>query len=130
MSRPRVHVTRRLPGGAMDLLAQHADVDVWRGDVPPPPEELRRRAAASDGILTLLTDRVDEALLKAAPRLLVVSNMATGFDNIDIAAASRHNVLVTRTPGVLSETVAYFTFALLLAAPRRVAEADRHVRED
>jgi len=121
-------VTRRLPGGALDLLGQHADVAVWDGELPPPPEELRRQAAASDGLLTLLTDRIDEALLEAAPRLLVVSNMATGFDNIDLAAAGRHNVLVTRTPGVLNETVADFTFALLLAAARRVAEADRHVR--
>ncbi|MBI2912746.1 MAG: D-glycerate dehydrogenase [Chloroflexi bacterium] len=128
MSRHRVYVTRLLPGGAPELLAQHADVDVWQGDLPPPPKELQRRAAASDGILTLLTDRVDEALLEGAPRLLVVSNMATGFDNVDVAAASRCNVLVTRTPGVLSETVADFTFALLLAAARRVAEADRHVR--
>ena len=128
MSRPRVYVTRRLAGGALDLLSQHADVEGWEGELPPPSEELRRQAATSDGLLTLLTDRVDQALLEAAPRLLVVSNMATGFDNIDVAAASRHNVLVTRTPGVLNETVADFTFALLLAAARRVAEADRHVR--
>ena len=128
MARPRVYVTRRLPGGALDLLAQHSDVQVWEGELPPPRQELLRRAATCDGLLTLLTDTIDEELLKAAPRLLVVSNMATGFDNIDLAAASRRNILVTRTPGVLSQTVAEFTFALLLAAARRVAEADRHVR--
>ena len=129
MSRPRVYVTRRLPGGALELLAQHADVGVWEGELPPPAEVLLRQAATCDGLFTLLTDRIDEKLLEAAPRLLVVSNMATGFDNVDLAAASRKDVLVTRTPGVLSETVADFTFALLLAAARRVVEADRHVRQ-
>ncbi len=128
MARPLVYVTRRLPGGAPGLLAQHTELRLWEGELPPPREELLRQAACCDGLLTLLTDRIDEELLKAAPRLLVVSNMATGFDNVDVAAASRHNVLVTRTPGILSETVADFTFALLLAAARRVVEADRHVR--
>jgi len=128
MSRPQVYVTRRLPGGALGLLAEYTDVRVWQGELPPPREELLRQAPACDGLLTLLTDHIDEELLAAAPRLLVVSNMATGFDNIDVAAASSRNVVVTRTPGVLSETVVDFTFALLLAAARRITEADRHVR--
>ena len=126
--RPQVYVTRRLPGGAIDLLRQHCEVAVWEGDRPAPAAELRRRAAQSDGLLTLLTDRVDEQLLTSGSQLLVISNMATGFDNIDVVAASRRNVLVTRTPGVLSETTADFAFALMLAAARRVAEADRYVR--
>jgi glyoxylate reductase len=104
-------------------------VAVWDGELPPPREELLAQASNSDGLLTLLTDRIDQALFDAAPRLLVVSNMATGFDNVDVEAASRRDVLVTRTPGVLSETVADFTFVLLLAAARRVVEADRYVRE-
>ncbi len=128
MTRPRVYVERHLPGGALEYLGQHADVSLWEGELPPPPEDLRSRAADSDGLLTLLTDRVDEALLDAGPDLLVVSNMATGFDNVDVAAATARNVLVTRTPGVLSETTAEFAFALMLAAARRVAEGDRHVR--
>ncbi|MFB3053183.1 MAG: 2-hydroxyacid dehydrogenase [Dehalococcoidia bacterium] len=121
-------MTRRLPGGALDLLAQHTELRVWEEELPPPPQELRSQAAACHGLLTLLTDRVDTALLDSAPNLIVVSNMATGFDNIDLPAASERNVLVTRTPGVLSETVADFTFALLLAAARRIPEADRYVR--
>ena len=129
MPRPRVYVTRHLPGGALDLLAQHADVQLWPGDLPPPPGELKRQAAASDALLTLLTDRIDATLLKQSSRLLVVSNMATGFDNIDIAAASRQAVLVTRTPGVLSETTADFAFTLILAAARRVVEANDYVRQ-
>lgn len=128
MPRPRVFVTRRLPGGAIEFLAQAAEVDVWEGDLPPTPPELARRAADCDGLLCLLTDRVDAALLDAAPRLRAVSNMATGYDNIDIAAATQRGVLVTRTPGVLSQTVAEFTIALMLAAARRVVEGDRHVR--
>jgi glyoxylate reductase len=126
--KPTVFVTRRLPGGALDLLAQHTELRVWEEELPPPPQELRSQAAACHGLLTLLTDRVDTALLDSAPNLIVVSNMATGFDNIDLPAASERNVLVTRTPGVLSDTVADFTFALLLAAARRIPEADRYVR--
>ncbi len=128
MPRPRVFVTRHLPGDALDLLAQQADVEVWPGDLPPSPGELQRQAAASDALLTLLTDRIDAALLEQSGRLLVVSNMATGFDNIDIEAASRRAVLVTRTPGVLSETTADFAFALILAAGRRVVEANDYAR--
>jgi len=121
-------VTRPLPGGALELLSQHADVRLWQGELPPSPGELRRLAPGCHGLLTLLTDRVDTALLDSAPGLIAVSNMATGFDNIDVAAASQRNVLVTRTPGVLTETVADFTFGLMLAAARRIAEADRYVR--
>ena len=129
MPRPRVYVTRHLPGDAIDFLRQHADVEVWAGELPVPQGELESQAAQSDGLLTLLTDRIDEALLERAPRLLVISNMATGFDNVDAAAAGRRNVLVTRTPGVLSETTADFAFALMLAAARRVVEGDRYVRD-
>jgi glyoxylate reductase len=128
VARPTVFVTRRLPGGALDLLAQHTDLRIWEEELPPPRKELLRRAAGCHGLLTLLTDRVDAELLDRAPSLVVVSNMATGFDNIDVAAASERAILVTRTPGVLSETVAEFTFALLLAAARRIPEADRYVR--
>jgi glyoxylate reductase len=111
------------------MLAEAADVDVWEDELPPPPEELARRAADAQGLLSLLTDRVDRALLGTAKGLIAVSNMATGFDNVDVAAASERAVLVTRTPGVLSETTADFTLALILAAARRVAEGDRYVRE-
>ncbi len=128
MVKPIVFVTRVLPGGALDLLAQHTDLHVWEEELPPPRRELLRQAARCHGLITLLTDRVDDELLEGAPQLVAVSNMATGFDNIDIAAASRRSVLVTRTPGVLSETTADFAFALLLAAARRVTEAERYVR--
>jgi glyoxylate reductase len=128
MAKPAVFVTRRLPGGALDLLARETDLQVWEEELPPPRAELLRQAPRCHGLLTLLTDRVDDELLKRAPHMVAVSNMATGFDNIDVAAASEQGVLVTRTPGVLSETVADFTFALMLAAARRLPEAERYVR--
>lgn len=127
--RPRVFVTRRLPGPALERLAKETDVEVWPEELPPSREKLAREAQQSDALLTLLTDRIDALLLHAAPDLLVVSNMATGFDNIDVPAATARRVLVTRTPGVLSETTADFAFALLLAAARRVVEGDRFVRD-
>ena len=126
---PRVFVTRNLPGRAIEKLRETADVDVWPDEVPPSPDELRARSASCHALITLLTDRIDGALFDAATDLIVVSNMATGFDNIDVAAATAHNVLVTRTPGVLSETTADFAFTLLLAAARRVVEGDRYVRD-
>lgn len=127
--RPRVFVARNLPGAAIPALREQADVEVWPDEMPPSPEELRERSAGCDGLLSLLTDRIDESLLDAAPGLLAVSNMATGFDNVDVAAASKRNVLVTRTPGVLSETTADFAFALLMAAARRVVEGDRYAHD-
>lgn len=127
-SKPRVFVTRHLPGGALDFLAGHTDLEWWAGDLPPPREELVRKTASAAGLLTLLTDRIDDELLNQAPSLLIVSNMATGFDNIDVTAANRHGVLVSRTPGVLSATTAEFTIALIFAAARRVVEGDRQVR--
>lgn len=129
MPRPRVYVTRHVPGDALELLGQQTELRVWPEELPPSRDELLREAARSDALLTLLTDRIDGELLDAARGLVVVSNMATGFDNVDVEAATGHNVLVTRTPGVLSETTADFAFALMLAAARRVAEADRYVRE-
>ena len=128
MSKPAVYVTRHLPGKALEFLGEHCNVRLWEGDLPPPAEELRRRAAEVDGLLTLLTDRVDREVLDAAQSLLIVSNMATGFDNVDVTAATERGVLVTRTPGVLSETTADFAFALLLAAARRIVEGHRYTR--
>ncbi len=129
MPRPSVYVTRLLPGGAIEFLKHHASVRVWRGEEPPPEDELVEQSARSDGLLSLLTDRIDANLISASRRLAVVSNMATGFDNVDVVAASNHNVLVTRTPGILSETTAEFAIALMFAASRRIVEADRMVRD-
>ena len=125
---PRVFVTRRLQQEAMDRLAARFRVDLWDSDMPPDYDSLRERAAQADGILCLLTDRIDAALLEAALGLRVVSNMAVGTDNVDVAAATARGIPVGNTPGVLTETTADFAFALLTAAARRIVEADAYVR--
>lgn len=125
----KVYVTRELPSAALDPLAEAATVRVWPEELPPPPEVLLAEAAEADALLTLLTDRIDAAIMAAAPRLRVISNMAVGYDNIDVQEASRRGILVTNTPGILTKTTADFAFALLLAAARRVVEADHYTRQ-
>ncbi|HXX59961.1 MAG TPA: D-glycerate dehydrogenase [Candidatus Sulfotelmatobacter sp.] len=130
-ARPRVFVSRRIPEEGLRLVAQATQVDLWPDDLPPPREELLRRVAGVDGLLALLTDRVDDELLDAAgPQLRVVSNYAVGFDNVDVPACTRRGVAVGNTPGVLTETTADLAFALLMAAARRLAEGYDYVRAD
>ena len=127
---PRVFVARIIPTEGLDLVRGGCDVDVWDDDLPPPRDELLRRVAGCDGVLTLLTDRVDDEFLDAAgPQLRVVSNYAVGFDNIDVAACARRGVAVGNTPGVLTDTTADLAWALLMAAARRLTEGDRYVRD-
>ena len=127
--RPRVFVARRIPDAGLDPIAAACDLDLWEDDLPPPRDELLRRVAGCTGILTLLTDRVDDTLLDAAgPDLRVVSNYAVGFDNIDVPACTRRGIAVGNTPGALTETTADLAWALMLAAARRVGEGDRYVR--
>ena len=124
----RVLVTRRLPFPAVEQLASRHDVAVWDGPLPPPPDVLRERAAGAGALLTLLTDRVDAALLDAVPDLRVVANLAVGSDNIDLAEAGHRGIAVGVTPDVLTEATADLAFALILAAARRLPEAERAVR--
>jgi glyoxylate reductase len=119
----RCFVTRRLPGTALDRLAATHDVDIWPGELPPSPEELRERVAQADGLLCLLTDRVDRAVLEAAPGLRAIANYAVGSDNIDLAAAAARRIPVGVTPDVLTSATADLAMALLLAAGRRLVEA-------
>lgn len=127
-ARPRVFVTRELPGDITPLRAA-ADVEVWPGADPPPADTLRAAASKATALITLITDRIDAELLDQAPGLRVVSNLAVGYDNIDVGACTEHGVLVCNTPGVLTETVADLTFALMLAFARRIPEGERVVRE-
>jgi glyoxylate reductase len=123
-----VFVTRRLPGDALERLSAEHEVDVWDGEMPPPYDDLRARSADADALLCLLTDRIDAPLIEAAnPR--VISQMAVGYDNIDVAAATARRIPVGNTPGVLTETTADLAFALLLATARRIVEAERFVRD-
>jgi glyoxylate reductase len=123
-----VFVTRRIAEAPIRRLAESARVDLWDDDLPPPPEELSARRTHCDGVLSMVSDRFDEATISAAPSLAVISNLAVGVDNIDLEAATRMGVAVGHTPGVLSETTADLAFALMLAVARRVAESDRFVR--
>jgi glyoxylate reductase len=125
----RCFVTRRLPGTAVDRLAAEHAVAVWPDRLPPRPEELRARAAENEGLLTLLTDQVDAELIAGAPTLRAISNYAVGLDNVDVAAASEKGIPVGHTPDVLTEATADHTLALMLAAARRLREADALVRE-
>jgi glyoxylate reductase len=125
-----VFVTRAVTGGDLErLTAAGHDVDVWDGNLPPHPTELRERAARANGLLTMLTERVDAALLDAAPELAVVANYAVGTDNIDLALARERGVAVGVTPDVLTDATADLAFALLLAAARRLPEAAAAVRD-
>jgi glyoxylate reductase len=128
VSKPRVYVTRQIAQEALDSISRVAELEVWPEPLPPPYAIVVERARAADGLLTLLTDRVDAALMEAAPKLRVVSNLAVGYDNIDVVEASRRSIAVGNTPGVLTATTADLAFALLMAAARRVVEADRYTR--
>ena len=129
--RPRVLVTRRIPDAGLSAVRGVADVDLWDEELPPPRDVLLDRVRGVDGLLSLLTDRVDGALLDAAgPRLRVVSNYAVGYDNIDVAACRARGVAVGNTPGVLTETTADLAFALLMAVARRLPEGYDFVRRD
>jgi glyoxylate reductase len=121
-------VTRRLPGDALERLAGEHDVTIWPGDLPPSPDQLRELVGDVDGLLCLLTDRIDAALLDAAPRLRVVANYAVGTDNVDLEACAARGVAVGRTPDVLTDATADLTWALILAVARRIPEAAAAVR--
>jgi glyoxylate reductase len=125
----RIFITRRLPGDPHERIAREGhDVDVWEGELPPSPEELLARAKGAEGLVTLLTERVDGELLDALPNLKVVSNYAVGSDNIDLEAARERGIAVGVTPDVLTEATADLAWALMLAAARRIVEgaADVH----
>ncbi|MBA2263284.1 MAG: D-glycerate dehydrogenase [Chloroflexi bacterium] len=131
MMKPRVFVTRLIPDEGLDPVRQACEVDLWTDDLPPPRDELLRRVKGVEGILSLLTDTIDDELLDAAgPQLKVVSNFAVGFDNIDVPACTRRGIPAGNTPGVLTETTADLAFALLMSAARRIPESVEYVRQD
>ena len=128
LMKPKVYVTRLLPKPAMDRILSFCDAKVWQGELPPPRDVLLQNVVEVEGLLSLLTDKVDTELMNQAQKLRVVSNCAVGFDNIDVQAATKRGIIVGNTPGVLTDTTADFAFALLMAAGRRVVEGDRVVR--
>jgi glyoxylate reductase len=117
-----VFVTRIIPEAGLARIRDETDAEVWPGPLPPPYEVLRQKVADCDGLVSLLTDRIDAALMESAPRLKVISNFAVGFNNIDVPAATQRGICVGNTPGVLTDATADMAFCLLLAAARRVVE--------
>ena len=126
--RARIFATRSLPGARLADLVHRCDLEVWPARTAPTSEQLASRARDADGLLCLLTDRIDASLLDRCPRLRAVSSVSVGVDHVDLDAATARGIPVGHTPGVLTETTADLAFALLLAAARRVAEGDRFVR--
>lgn len=128
MSRARIVVTGRIPEVGLDRLRAAGEVWSWDVDEPIPTAVRDEQLARADAVVTLLTDRVDDALLDAAPSLRIVANVAVGYDNIDVDACARRGVTVTNTPGVLTDATADLAMALVLMTTRRLAEGERLVR--
>jgi glyoxylate reductase len=127
-TRPQVYIARTLPPEAVAIVAAECDYRMWAEEsVPVPREVLLHELATVDGVLTLLTDRVDRELLAVAPQLRIVANMAVGYDNVDLAALNERGVLLTNTPGVLTETTADLAWTLMMAAARRIVEGQKAI---
>jgi glyoxylate reductase len=130
MPKPRVFITRIIPDEGLTLVQDFCDVDLWTDELPPGHDVLLQRVRGVDGLLSLLTDRIDGEVMDAAgAQLKVISNHAVGFDNINVPAATARGIPVGNTPGILTDATADFAFALLMAAARRVVEGERFVRE-
>ena len=128
--KPRVLVTRLIPEVGLRRVVQECQAEVWEEPLPPPRDVLLEKVAGCDGILSLLTERIDADLMDAAgPQLKVISNFAVGFNNVDVAEATRRGIRVGNTPGVLTEATADMAFALLMSASRRIVEAQDYIRE-
>lgn len=129
MDKPHVFITRRIPDIGLEMLSEHVEIDLWEEELPPVYDVLRERTQRADGLLCLLTDRIDKELIENSARLRVISQYAVGIDNIDIESATKRKIPVGHTPGVLTDATADFTWALLMSAARRVVEADTFTRE-
>jgi glyoxylate reductase len=120
--KPKVFVTRIIPEAGLNPIKEHCDAEIWTDPLPPPYAVLRQKAASCDGLVSLLTDKIDSGFMDAAPRLKVVSNFAVGFNNIDVTAATERGIAVGNTPGVLTDATADMAFCLLIGAARRLVE--------
>lgn len=128
MPKPKVYVTRELPERGLNMIKKYFDAEVWPDYAPPPKKVIIDKVKNVDALVPLLSDKIDAEVFNAASKLKIVSQLAVGFDNIDLAEATKRGIYVTNTPEVLTDTTADFAWALLMAVARRVAEADRYVR--
>src|SRR5438445_8761377 len=128
MSKPKVFATHSLFDAARKILNEACDVEYWAKPERPPREEVLQRVKDKDGLICLLTEKINEELLGAAPKLRIAANVAVGFDNIDVGACTKRGVAATNTPGVLDETTADFAWTLMMAVARRLAEAEALAR--
>ena len=128
MPSAKIYITRQLPDAALALMRPHGELSIWEQDSVIPRATLLHDIQEADALLSMVSERIDDELLDHAPRLKIVANMAVGYDNVDAAALTRRGVVLTNTPGVLTETTADLAFALILAIARRLGEGERIVR--
>src|SRR5580704_14347379 len=128
MPKPKVFATHELFEAARQILGENCEMEYWAKPERPPREELLRRVKGKDGLICLLTEKINDKFLRAAPKLRIVSNVAVGFDNIDVEACTKRGVVATNTPGVLDETTADFAWTLILAVARRLGEGEALAR--
>jgi len=128
MPKPKVYVTRELPERGLKIIRKYFDTEVWTEYAPPPKKVIIDKARNVDALATLLSDKIDAEVFDAAPKLKIVTQMAVGFDNINVQEATKRGIYVTNTPEVLTDTTADFAWALLMAVARRVVDADKYVR--
>ena len=125
-----IFMTRRLPTIAIKMLEEDGhDLEIYEGDAPPSKEEIIQGVKGKDVLICLLTDPIDKDVIDASPNLKIIANYAVGYDNIDVEYATKKGIVVTNTPGVLTETVADLTWALMLSIARRICEGDEFMRQ-
>jgi len=130
MSKPKVFITRAIPDKGFEIIRDFCEVDLWPDELPPKRTEILQHVRGVNGLLCLLTDKIDgEVMDGAGPELKVISNHAVGFDNIDVSAATARKIPVGNTPDVLTDATADFAFALMMAVARRIPEAERYVHD-
>lgn len=131
MSKPKIYITRKLPGHLLANFQDELEIRMWDSEtVPVPQDVLYEEAKKVDGILCLITEKIDQAFIEENKHLKIIANMAVGYDNINVEAARKQGIIVTNTPDVLTETTADLTFALLMATARRLLEASSYIYQD
>ncbi|GEN54268.1 2-hydroxyacid dehydrogenase [Halobacillus faecis] len=131
MTKPKVFITRRLPDEIVDPYKEHLDIHMWQSEEEPVGRQmLMEKARSSHGLLTMLTEKIDEGILRQANDLSIVANMAVGYDNVDVKTAENLGIAITHTPDVLTETTADLTFGLLMATARRMIEASQYIKDN